>query len=96
MPSQTPDLHPGPLDIYGDAKAATAPAVPTFDPSALASLASVLSARDADGATPSSSAKVQLQVCDALPGYGAIRNMTTGLIDDEVSLSRVPPSPHYR
>lgn len=27
-----------------------------------------------------------MQVCDTLPGYGAIRSMVTGLIDDEVGL----------
>ncbi|GAA5985839.1 hypothetical protein JCM10908_006298 [Rhodotorula pacifica] len=73
-------------DIYGDSSSAAkqpTTATPTFDPSALASLASVLSAQNANGATSTSKAKVQLQVCDTLPGYGAIRNMTTGLIDDE-------------
>lgn len=61
-----------PADIYGDAK----PQPAKIDPSALASLASALAAQK-----PS---PVQLEVCDTLPGYGAIRNMTTGLIDEEV------------
>ena len=79
--------HPRHADIYGDTTTKETTQAPTFDPSALASLASVLSAQNA---TPSSSGaaattKVQLEVCDTLPGYGAIRNMTTGLIDDEVS-----------
>ncbi|GAA5960307.1 hypothetical protein JCM8115_001133 [Rhodotorula mucilaginosa] len=72
-------------DIYGDNTTTkeTTTQAPTFDPSALASLASVLAAQNATSSSSSGATRVQLEVCDTLPGYGAIRNMTTGLIDDE-------------
>ncbi|POY73837.1 hypothetical protein BMF94_3096 [Rhodotorula taiwanensis] len=69
--SEAMDVDQEEEDIYGDAK----PQPAKIDPSALASLASALAAQK-----PS---PVQLEVCDTLPGYGAIRNMTTGLIDEE-------------
>ncbi|GJN92589.1 hypothetical protein Rhopal_005620-T1 [Rhodotorula paludigena] len=65
-------------DIYGDSTpAAAAPSIPSA--AALASLATALTSQGGNA----SNRKIVMQVCDTLPGYGAIRSMVTGLIDDE-------------
>ncbi|GAA6007203.1 cleavage/polyadenylation factor CFT1 [Rhodotorula paludigena] len=65
-------------DIYGDSTpAAAAPSIPSA--AALASLATALTSQGGNA----SNRRVVMQVCDTQPGYGAIRSMVTGLIDDE-------------
>ncbi|BGP09960.1 mRNA cleavage and polyadenylation factor subunit [Rhodotorula toruloides] len=68
-------------DIYGDSTSSAPPAQTPFSLPSFRKLAP-----SASSSSPSVTATddlIRLEVCDTVPGYGAVRGLVSGLVDDE-------------
>ncbi|BGP33959.1 mRNA cleavage and polyadenylation factor subunit [Rhodotorula toruloides] len=75
-------------DIYGDSTTTSAPSAPAqqtpFSLSSFRRLAPTpSSASTASASTGTADDRVRLEVCDTVQGYGAVRGLVSGLVDDE-------------